>query len=100
LSSANFHELLPEAISSRLRKALVHFGKIMPGYLTNEAQLIGIESRTSSPIRIPRNSETFMHEDIRALFPVGEGAGFAGGIISAALDGQNAAKKVVQYLGY
>jgi len=100
LSSVNFQDLLPQAISSRLKNAFLHFGKIMPGYLTNEAQLIGIESRTSSPIRIPRNSETFMHDDIKALFPVGEGAGYAGGIISAALDGQNAAKKVVQFLGY
>jgi len=100
LSSVNFQDLLPQAISSRLKNAFLHFGKIMPGYLTNEAQLIGIESRTSSPIRIPRNSETFMHDDIKALFPVQEGAGYAGGIISAALDGQNAAKKVVQFLGY
>jgi hypothetical protein len=100
LSSANFHELLPPAISSRLKNALIYFGKIMPGYLTNEAQLIGIESRTSSPIRIPRNKDTFMHEHVGALFPVGEGAGYAGGIISAALDGQNAAKKVAAYLGY
>ena len=74
------------------------FGKKMRGYFTNDAVVIGTESRTSSPIRIPRNKESYMHEDVIGLFPCGEGAGFAGGIISAALDGQNVAKAVKLFL--
>ncbi len=92
--SADMNELLPDWIAKRLRKALPEFGRKKRGYYTNEAQIIGTESRTSSPIRIPRNRETLMHEQINGLFPCGEGAGFAGGIMSAAVDGENVAKAV------
>ena len=66
--------------------------------MTESANVIGTESRTSSPIKIPRNAQTLMHEGIEGFFPCGEGAGYAGGIISAAMDGQNVAKAVVKYL--
>ena len=71
----------------------------MKGYYTEEAQIVAPESRTSSPIRIPRNRNSFMHEDIIGLFPTGEGAGYAGGIVSAAIDGDNCANAVVQFIG-
>ncbi len=96
--SAPMHDIVPSGISRRLRQAFRHFGKTMRGYYTNEAQVIGAESRTSSPIRIPRDPVTFMHPHVQGLFPAGEGAGYAGGIISAALDGQNTAKKVAEYV--
>ena len=73
------------------------FGRKMRGYYTNEANVIGTESRTSSPIRIPRDRQTYMHGQIEGLFPCGEGAGYAGGIISAAMDGQNVAKAVARF---
>ncbi len=95
--SAPLHELLPENIYHRLSKALLTFNEKVRGYYTEEANLIGLESRTSSPIRIPRDNETFMHEDVKGLFPCGEGAGYAGGILSAAMDGQNVAKKLAVY---
>jgi uncharacterized FAD-dependent dehydrogenase len=98
LHSAPLHELLPKNIYTRLSKGVIEFGKKMKGYFTEEANMIGTESRTSSPIRIPRNKETFMHEDAEALFPCGEGAGYAGGILSAAMDGQNVAKAVKRFL--
>jgi uncharacterized FAD-dependent dehydrogenase len=85
--SVNLHDVLPKSISSRLRKAFLDFGRKMPGYLTNDAVLHAPESRTSSPIQIPREDETLCHPDISGLYPCGEGAGYAGGIISAALDG-------------
>ncbi|MDP3832113.1 MAG: FAD-binding protein, partial [Ignavibacteriaceae bacterium] len=72
--------------------------KKMRGYITEEAQLIAVESRTSSPVRIPRNPETYMHIEIEGLFPSGEGAGYAGGIVSAAIDGENCANGVNHYL--
>ncbi len=97
LFSAPVHNLLPPKINKRLREAVKIFGKKMKGYYTSEANVIATESRTSSPIRIPRDKESGMHPQIEALFPCGEGAGFAGGIISAALDGQNIAKKVFNY---
>lgn len=89
-------ELLPVQISKRLKKAFVLFGKKMRGYYTNEAYICGPESRTSSPVRIPRSQETFEQLQVKNLFPCGEGAGYAGGIISAAVDGQNAAKKLIE----
>ena len=98
ITSAPMHEIVPAGISRRLRQAFRQFGKTMHGYYTNEAQVIGAESRTSSPIRIPRDPRTFMHPQIRGLFPSGEGAGYAGGIISAALDGQNTADRVAEYV--
>ncbi len=95
--SAPLHDLLPIHIYDRLAGAMIEFKKKLKGYYTEEANLIGLESRTSSPIRIPRNEDTFMHEEISGLFPCGEGAGYAGGILSAAMDGQNVAKKLYKY---
>ena len=97
LFEAEVHKLLPADISGRLRKAFRIFGTRMKGYYTREANVVGVESRTSSPIRIPRNKETLMHEDVIGLFPCGEGAGYAGGILSAAMDGQNVAKAVALF---
>jgi uncharacterized FAD-dependent dehydrogenase len=96
--STQLSEILPGWINERLRKALPAFGHKMKGYYTNEAILVGVESRTSSPIKIPRDKETLQHPQISGLFPCGEGAGYAGGIISAAIDGINcavAAEKIV-----
>ncbi len=88
LSSQDLMEVLPSFIGKRLRQGFQVFGQKMKGYLTNEAQLVGVESRTSSPVRIPRNRETCEHVEIKRLFPCGEGAGYAGGIVSAAMDGE------------
>jgi uncharacterized FAD-dependent dehydrogenase len=85
-------------VYKRLREGLSQFDKQMKGYYTAEANVIGTESRTSSPIRIPREKETYQHPDWKGLFPCGEGAGYAGGIISAAMDGQNVARAVAHYL--
>lgn len=92
--AAPVHQLLPKFVYTHLRQGVLNFGKKMSGYYTNEAVVVGVESRTSAPIRIPRHSETYQHLSINNLFPCGEGAGYAGGIISAALDGQNVAKAV------
>jgi hypothetical protein len=98
ITSVPLHELLPDFIVKRLQKGLIEFNKKMRGYITEEAQLIAVESRTSSPLRIPRNPETYMHTEIEGLFPSGEGAGYAGGIVSAAIDGENCANGVNHYL--
>jgi len=87
LMSADLNEILPAFITESLREGLIDFGKKMRGYRTNEAVLVGVESRTSSPVRIPRQKETLRHPQISNLFPCGEGAGYAGGIVSAAMDG-------------
>ena len=92
LTSVNMKEVLPEFISNRLKQGFKGFGKKMKGYLTNEAQIVGVESRTSSPVRIPRDQETLEHPQIKNLFPCGEGAGYAGGIASAAMDGEKCAE--------
>jgi len=90
--NAPLHELLPEHISRRLKLAFPLIGnKNMHGYYTNEALLLGVESRTSSPVRIPRDPDTLEHIRIKGLYPCGEGAGYAGGIVSSALDGINCA---------
>jgi uncharacterized FAD-dependent dehydrogenase len=89
--SVELKEVLPNWINERLRKALPAFGKKMKGYYTNEAILVGVESRTSSPVKVPRDKETLQHPQVKGLFPCGEGAGYAGGIISAAIDGINCA---------
>lgn len=91
---ADFNELLPPFIARRLRAGFIEFGRKSKGFLTNEAVLIGLESRTSSPIRMDRDRETMESTSIRGLYPAGEGAGFAGGIVSAAIDGMNAAKSL------
>jgi len=97
LKSVPMHQVLPPFFAKRLQKAFVEFGRKMPGYLTNEANIIGSESRTSSPVRIPRNKETFQHPEIANLFPSGEGAGFAGGIVSAGMDGERCAEAAVEF---
>jgi hypothetical protein len=81
-------------VAKSLQGAMKAFGKKMHGYLTNEAILLATESRTSSPVRIPRNKETFEHIQIKGLYPCAEGAGYAGGIVSAAMDGENCAKAI------
>ena len=95
---APLHELLPPFIYRRLRRGVQDFGRKMKGYFSEEAVVIGTESRTSAPVRIPRDRKTYMHLQVEGLFPAGEGAGYAGGIISAAMDGQNVARAVAKYL--
>lgn len=94
--SAPLHELLPEEIGKRLQLGFKDFGKKMRGYLSNEAVIVGVESRTSSPIRIPRDHESLQHPEISGLYPCGEGAGYAGGIVSAAIDGQKCAEAIAK----
>ncbi len=89
LVSVDLNEVLPPFIAKNLREGFEAFGKKMRGYLTNDAVIHGTESRTSSPVRIPRDRETFEHISIKCLYPCAEGAGYAGGIVSAAIDGQN-----------
>ncbi|MEM7600188.1 MAG: FAD-dependent protein [Verrucomicrobiota bacterium] len=92
LNPARLDEILPSYISERMREGLQLFGEKMRGYVTEEANLLGFETRTSSPVRIPRDPDTLQHPEIPGLFPCGEGAGFAGGIVSAALDGMKCAE--------
>ena len=93
--SAPLHELLPEHVAMRLKYAFPEIGnRKMKGYYTNDALLLGVESRTSSPVRIPRDPVTFEHTQVKGLFPCGEGAGYSGGIVSSALDGINCAARV------
>lgn len=98
VKSVELHALFPGFIHIRLQEAFLALSKKMPAYYTNEAILVGPESRTSSPVRIPRNPENRAHPAFRNLFPVGEGAGYAGGIVSAAIDGSLSATAAVQYL--
>jgi uncharacterized FAD-dependent dehydrogenase len=95
LESVEMRAVLPDFISERLAIAFKAFGQKMNGYFTNEAQIIGVESRTSSPVRIPRDKETLEHPQIKGLYPCGEGAGYAGGIVSAAMDGERCAEKLI-----
>ncbi len=94
VTSVPLHELLPSSIGKRLQEGFKAFGAKMPGYLSNEALIVGVESRTSSPIRIPRDHEKLHHPQITNLFPCGEGAGYAGGIVSAAIDGRKCAEAI------
>ena len=89
---------MPGFIAQGLRQGLATFGRRMRGFVTNEAVVVGVESRTSSPVRIPRDPATLMHPETAGLFPAGEGAGDAGGIISAALDGERIAEAVKNYI--
>ncbi len=98
LISSPLHFWMPEFISSRLRKGFETFGHLSHGFLTNEAVLIAVETRTSAPVRITRDRETFQHVRVKGLFPCGEGAGYAGGIVSAAIDGERCAEAVAAYL--
>ena len=93
--SVMLDNILPDFVSSSLRVALPLFGKKMNGYYTNEAILVGVESRTSSPVRIPRDKETYQHPQVTGLYPCAEGAGYAGGIVSAAIDGINCANAIL-----
>ena len=93
--SVMLDNILPEFVASSLKAALPLFGKKMKGYYTNEAILVGVESRTSSPVRIPRDKETYQHPQISGLYPCAEGAGYAGGIVSAAIDGVNCANAIL-----
>ena len=97
LNSAPLHTLLPSLIGNRLRTGFKAFGQKMHGFYTNEANVIGVESRTSSPVKIPR-TEQLQHPEIEGLYPCGEGGGYAGGIISAAMDGERCAEAATKNL--
>ena len=99
LVESRLDEWLPRFMATRLREAISVFDRRMRGYLTNEAVVVGVESRTSTPVRIPRDKETLQHPEVKGLYPTGEGAGFAGGIISAALDGERIAEAICQLKG-
>jgi len=99
ITPAPLNEVLPPFIFSSLQQAFIEFGKKMKGYFTNEAVLVATESRTSSPVRIPRDTATTEHPQIKKLFPCGEGAGYAGGIVSAAMDGERVAENIAGILG-
>ena len=99
IRSVPLEEVLPPFVHKGLQEAFVDFGKKMPGYFTNEAVVLATESRTSSPVRIPRNPSTLAHPQVSNLYPTGEGAGYAGGIMSAAMDGERVATAVAVALG-
>jgi len=98
LISTPIHFWMPQFITSRLKQGFLNFGKTSHGFLTNEATMIGVETRTSSPVRILRDRETLQHIRLQGLFPCGEGAGYAGGIVSAGIDGERCAEMLAQYL--
>jgi hypothetical protein len=98
LASVQMKDVLGEMIGNSLKAGFIAFGNKMKGYLTNEALIVGVESRTSTPVRIPRDKETCMHLQIEGLFPCGEGAGYAGGIVSAAMDGERCVDAMRNYL--
>ena len=94
LLASPLHFWMPEHISTRLRKAFEAWGRTRRGFLTNEATVIGVETRTSSPVRIVRDGGSLQHVSVKGLYPCGEGAGYAGGIVSAAMDGERCAEAV------
>ena len=96
VTSSPLHSWLPKSIGRRLRDGFRLFGQIMNGYLTNDAVVLGVESRTSSPVRIPRDPEKLHHIHISGLYPCGEGSGYAGGIVSSAVDGMRAAEAIAR----
>ncbi|NDV54350.1 FAD-binding protein [Parabacteroides sp. 52] len=98
LLASPLHFWMPSFITSRLRDGFRHFGNASKGFLTNEAVMIGVETRTSSPVRILRDRETYQHISFKGLYPCGEGAGYAGGIVSAAIDGERCAEAVSLWL--
>ncbi|MBZ5525702.1 MAG: FAD-dependent oxidoreductase, partial [Acidobacteriia bacterium] len=98
ITPARLDECLPAFVRESLREALPYFNRKMAGFISSEAVLIGIETRTSCPLRISRN-EDYQSQSVRGLYPIGEGSGYAGGIISSALDGMNAAEAVLKKLG-
>ena len=96
--SSPLHFWLPENIGERLRKGFAEFGKHANGFVTNEALVVGVESRTSSPVRISRKDDTLESVNMPGLYPCGEGAGYAGGIVSSAIDGELCAEMIAQAL--
>lgn len=98
LNGCNFSDLLPSSVEQRLRNGFLQISMKSPDFLTNEAQLIGVETRTSSPLRILRSDDTLQQDHIQGLFPAGEGAGYAGGIVSAAIDGERCAESLCKWL--
>ena len=94
VTSSPLHSWLPKSVGRRLRDGFQQFGQVLKGYLTNDAVVLGVESRTSSPVRIPRDIEKLHHIRISGLYPCGEGSGYAGGIVSSAVDGMNAADAI------
>lgn len=98
LVASPLHFWLPENIGQRLRKGFEYFDKRARGFVTNEALVVGVESRTSSPVRIPRDKLTFQHVQVEGLYPCGEGAGYAGGIASSAIDGEKCAEKAWEFI--
>ncbi|MDE5948490.1 MAG: FAD-binding protein, partial [Prevotella sp.] len=98
LISSPLHFWLPKTVSSRLQQGFRTFGRMSHGFLTNEAVMIAVETRTSAPVRILRSPETLMHIRLRGLFPCGEGAGYAGGIVSAGVDGERCAEMCAEYM--
>ena len=98
LVSAPLQKVLPDFVHKTLQEGFKAFGKKMKGYYTNDAIVVATESRTSSPVRIPRDADTLTHPQIKNLYPCGEGAGYAGGIVSAAMDGQKIVHQIA--LGY
>ncbi len=99
LVSSRLDKWMPDFMASALRKGIASFDRKMRGYVTPDAIVVGVESRTSTPVRIPRDGETLMHPELQGLFPAGEGAGYAGGIVSAALDGERVADAVRRFVG-
>ena len=99
LVSSPLHFWMPRAVATRLKEGFLTFGRQAHGFLTNEAVMIGVETRTSSPLRILRHAETLQHVRLEGLFPCGEGAGYAGGIVSAGVDGERCAESCARYLG-
>jgi uncharacterized FAD-dependent dehydrogenase len=99
LCCSRLDKWMPDFMSSALRKGIASFDRKMRGYVTPDAIVVGVESRTSTPVRIPRDADTLMHPEVAGLFPSGEGAGYAGGIVSAALDGERVADAVKNYVG-
>jgi len=95
IAPAPLNEVLPPFVFGSLQQAFIAFGKKMKGYFTNEAVVVATESRTSSPVRIPRDPVTLQHPQIGNLYPCGEGAGYAGGIVSAAMDGERVATQII-----
>jgi uncharacterized FAD-dependent dehydrogenase len=96
VKSVPMSDILPTFVTARLKEAFKVFNNKMKGYLTNEAMLLGVESRTSSPVRIPRHAETLEHVQVANFYPCGEGAGYSGGIVSSAIDGERCAEAVAK----
>ncbi len=98
LISTPIHFWMPKFIGDRMKQGFKNFGKSSHGFLTNEAVMIGVETRTSSPIRIVRDKDSLQHVEVEGLFPCGEGAGYAGGIVSAGVDGERCAEAAAGYV--